>query len=129
MSLGCLAGHSVEKHKVKRFQFKKEYITEARYHKCHICSKIVICDNRILKSHIKNHKIKLSEYNFKFVLKSGNRVFPTYQEFKSNSDVFDSLESVSPQKASQPSDNGLITPDMLSSESEDSDEEVGGRDD
>ncbi len=129
MSFSCLVAHSVDRHEVKHFQLKKEYITEARYHKCHICAKIVICDNRILSSHLMSHKIKLSEYNSKFVVKNGNRVFPTYQEFKSNRDVFDSFESVQPQKASQPSDNGLITPDMLSSESEDSDEDVPGKDD
>ncbi len=113
ISYSCLFAHAVDRHKVKHFPFKTEYITEARYHKCHICAKIVLCDNVILRNHLYIHKIKLSEYNSKFVLKNGNRVFPTYQEYKSNRDVFDLFETVSPTKASQTSDNGLISPYML----------------
>ncbi len=103
----------------------KENIEEARYHKCHICDVILLCDNNIISKHVYHtHGIKLSQYNSDFVLKNGSIVFPTYQDYCQNKKVFDLTNSHVEEPTTQPNqDNGLISQDMISSESEDSDEE------
>ncbi len=127
-SYHAFTSHHRKVHHVKSFIHDiQNVVTEARYHKCLICAKIVFCDNLFVAQHlIYAHKIKLSEYNNNFVIKSGGIVVPTYQDYDRNSQVFDSLLQTreSEQEVFQAKHHRsyLILPSMISSESEDSDE-------
>ncbi len=120
MSLSAFQEHRYKEHPSnKGFNFMKCAL-EARYHSCHICSMIILCDNKYITRHLtKRHKIKLSEYVTNYVLKNGNRAFPTFFDYIKNNKVFESFR----EPIKHEGDNGLIQPHMISSESEDSDEE------
>ncbi len=120
MPYASLVEYCKRRHKFK-FHFNTKNIVEARYHECHICAKIILCDNRVLGSHLKSHKMKLSQYNSDYVLKNGNIVIPTFKDFQSNPKVFDSIQPNNIINKNHPKNNDLISPDMISSESEDSD--------
>ncbi len=121
-SYSRLYWHSKDKHQLKHVKYKIEYLTEARYHKCHICNTVVLCDNQLIMRHIQIHKIGLTKYNNEYVLKSGHRVLPTFKEYCSYDKVFETMKehnkNISCMDAGH---NDLILPSMLSSESEDSD--------
>ncbi len=130
-SYHTLLTHCKAKHNSKHLTYDKEYVVEARYHQCHICSDLVLCDNYFVQRHLKkSHKMKISNYTKEFVLKNGSIVFPTFPDFLCNNDVFENLDRDIATKgaggalANEISNdvNGLILPEMISSESEDSDE-------
>lgn len=56
-------GHFKQK-EVGTFLFKREQITEARYHKCKICSVAVLCDEELIRRHVKvaHRIIKFEKY-------------------------------------------------------------------
>ncbi len=125
MTYGYLLSHVKREHGMKHQKCMLNLV-EARYHRCHICSKNILCDNTLLSSHMMhNHKINLAHYGKDYVCKNGFRVYPTFDYFRKNQNVFDlmrqemgKIETISNQDSD---DNGLISPSMLSSESEDSD--------
>ncbi len=99
-------------------------VVEARYHECNICSRIILCDYGILNIHTKKfHKISVAQYAKDHVLKKGGQVYPTFRDFCMNPQVFETLKSDSESCINDNQDNSLILPSMISSESEDSDEE------
>ncbi len=54
--------------KVKCFnpnQIVSKYIKEARYHKCRICNKIIMCDIKVIRQHLFHHHTFLRYYMFK----------------------------------------------------------------
>ncbi len=123
MSYKCLVNHCNRQHPKQKVKYSTQQVVEARYHKCHICDRIVLCDNQFLGKHLVNtHKMKMHEYVEQYVLKNGGRVFPTMADFRRNNKVFEKLmENAKEISKEDEMDNGLIQPDMLSSESEDSD--------
>ncbi len=125
MSYAALFKHCKTKHPSNLCTRFIENGKELRYHKCHICSKGVICDNALISSHLKNvHKTNLSKYISEYVLKNGFKVYPTFKDYQLNSEIFESVNPVDKEvKSHDDDDNGLILPSMLSSESEDSDQE------
>ncbi len=54
------------------------------------------------------------------MLQNGGRTIPTFKDYLRNVEVFDNLANGT-EKLTEPKDNGLILPSMISSESEDSD--------
>ncbi len=123
MSFKNLLHHFKSVHKMKSVHFKADMVAEARYHRCHICDKIVLCDNSILIKHVQKHKITLSQYAKDYVLKNDGKVFSNYWEYcKSKTTFHGKLDNEETSEEDEP-DNGLILPDMISSESEESDME------
>ncbi len=132
MSYSFLRRHSVLQHNMNHVKVTdKRVVVEARYHRCHICRCVILCDNRVLSNHVLNkHHITLLEYQRHHVIKNGARVFPTLQDYKNNSNVFEDFK-ILVQEHNQTLGNdkdedengtdGYIQPHMLSSESEDSD--------
>ncbi len=121
-SYSRLCWHSKYEHQLKHVKCKIEYLTEARYHKCHICSKVVLCDNQIIMRHIRMHKISLTRYNNEYVLKSSQRVLPTFKEYSTDYQVFEKLRKPNSKiPCLDARRNDIILPSMLSSESEESD--------
>ncbi len=125
MSFGSLQKHCYNVHQKGNFSYKKELVMEARYHQCLICETIILCDRSVIYKHLNySHKINLEQYNKSYVIKSGGRVFPTFREYLNNWQVFECLElqrkDVTDSKCHK---SDLILPSMISSESEDSDEE------
>ncbi len=125
ISYSQLRGHCKRSHQHKHLPYSTNLVIEARYHKCHICSSQVLCDNHILTRHLfDRHKIRMPMYIKNYVLKRYNKVFPTFSDYSSNVHIFKETNTkhanVSPQDKS--SNNSLILPGMISSESEDSDE-------
>ncbi len=89
MSLAAFIFHCKDKHQLKQPSFDISNVEEARYHNCHICYKNIFCDNRIISGHVlRSHKITLSKYQKEYVHKSGHKVFPTFQEYLRNNNVF-----------------------------------------
>ncbi len=126
MCFSQLRQHWKEKHQLKQVPYNESFVEEARYHRCHICEKQILCDNSFLSNHItRTHKLKMPQYINEYVLKSGNKAFPTYLDYHTNSFAFKNMR-ISPNITSdeEKSDNGLILPCMISSESEDSDEDA-----
>ncbi len=125
LSYGCLRDHYKRRHKRSHCPHKKQLLLEARYHKCLICKSIVLCDNSVLQAHIGGvHKMNFFEYQTNYVLKNGGRVFPTFREYLNNRQVFDKFEKLGEDCSSRDDHKSdIILPSMLSSESEDSDEE------
>ncbi len=116
--------HIKKEHKLKKISYIK-HIVEARYHRCHICAKIVLCDNIIVGRHvITKHQVNLLHYQKEYVLKTGNRVLPTFTDYQVNSQIFESFKNKNSQpEDAKKSDDGMIMPSMISSESEDSDDD------
>ncbi len=80
------------KHKPKGHHLRSESIVVARYHKCHICAKIILCDSTLIRGHInKYHDVTYGTYIQEFVLKRGFRVLPYFKCFVNNRDCFDSI--------------------------------------
>ncbi len=125
MSYSGLIRHCRKKHNINYVSLSMEHVQEARYHKCLICSTILLCDNHFLTRHVDSaHKMKLGDYKDKYVLRNGGRALPTTEQFRHNRQVFDSFKiTFAPKSPLFVKDDDLISPDMLSSESEDSDEE------
>ncbi len=126
MSFTAFRQHWRRKHKMKSFSFNRKNVAKACYHKCHICSKVMLCDNKVISGHVlAAHKMTLPMYQTEYVLKSGHKVFPTFKEYQKNNQVLKPFEKGSTSEATEKCKMGnrqdLITPSMLSSESEDSD--------
>ncbi len=125
MPFNVLKRHNSSTHYAKTSNYSKESVEEARYHRCHICRKILICDNEFIYIHVKRaHNLTLTMYQTQYVLKSGHLVFPTYLEYLRNKQVLKEFRKVkslqTTEQCSKQNDNDLILPSMLSSESEDS---------
>ncbi len=125
-SFSSLLRHCKVAHLLKRLQYRPSHVVEARYHRCHICAKIVLCDNSHIILHIRNsHKMPFGPYTKNYVLESGHRVIPTFDEFNRDNDIFEKLSCHSiTEKVKRTGNNSLILPSMISSESEESDENV-----
>ncbi len=125
-SYTCLKRHYWKKHKLKKKMSFKSHFEEACYHRCHICSAILLCDNTIVGRHAKGrHNMKFSEYR-KHVVKNGGKVFPTFNEYRVNNQVLEPFmtdTNVVWSNEDKEEDSGLILPGMISSESEATDEE------
>ncbi len=124
ISFSILRHHCQTIHQIKGLSYNAKLVVEARYHECFRCQKIILCDNYWLRNHVRKcHKINLSEYVEKYVLKSGNKVFPTFKYYCLNNDIFKEFRQGPdiPCPSQETEDSGLISPDMISSESEDSD--------
>ncbi len=93
MSFGSFRSHLLKKHNCKSWSYKPECVVEARYHKCLICAKTILCDNHILRSHLINHKTNLKQYVNNYVVQHGGKVFPTFQDFRRDSTVFEMLKA------------------------------------
>ncbi len=116
-----LIQHCQKEHQSKRLSIGMKYVLRARYHSCHICSMKILCVSKFIERHaVRRHNIRLSEYVTNYIVKSGNRAFPTLLEYKKNNQVFELFKDPIKYEG----DNGLIQPHMISSESEDSDEET-----
>ncbi len=84
-----LVYHCKKEHKMKQLLYNKDHVVEARYHKCFICAKIVLCDNAILTAHVwRSHEIPLSSYVKKFVEKGGGKAFETFRDYCHNNQSF-----------------------------------------
>ncbi len=126
MSFRCLSSHYLNKHK-ENIQYKIQNVVEARYHKCHVCQKILLCDLEMIRSHVQHrHSLKRHEYFENYVLKKGDRVVHTFKEYLQNDyQILKTLKSCSTSAKNPKSlDTGLIMPSDLSSESEHSDFEA-----
>ncbi len=126
MSFNCLRAHYKKEHKNEKLSYRnmENYIMEARYHQCLICCQIVLCDIYFLTQHLCSaHKMKYSQYTKDNVLSNGGKVFPTFKGYLLNGCVLDNIDK-GKKELTEPNDNGLIVPSMLSSESEDSDFEA-----
>ncbi len=121
MAYGGLRTHLRNKHQSRNVKYDKDLVTEARYHKCQICSMLVLCDHTMLRNHVRNaHKTNVPKYFSNHVLKNGGKSIPTYTDFKKDNNVFETF--IADEKQSEnPLKHDLILPSMLSSESEDSD--------
>ncbi len=57
-SYAALLGHCKAKHNLKHLLYDKKHVVQARYHQCHICSDLVLCDNYFVQWHLKKrHKM------------------------------------------------------------------------
>ncbi len=84
-----LVSHCKKEHQAKQLLYNKEHVEEARYHRCFICARIVLCDLSILTSHVRrSHGIAISLYIKNFVLKGGGKVFPTFRDYIHNNQSF-----------------------------------------
>ncbi len=124
-SFDSLRKHFEVSHKQKKLKIEIKHVTEARYHKCHICGMIVLCDNFTIRVHAKSaHRISYSHYRQNYVLKNGGKVIPTLQEFQRNSEAFDTFDTGKTENErdhdDDNNDKGLLEPSMISSESEES---------
>ncbi len=120
-SYNNLAWHKKAKHGMVKAHYKNAQPVEARYHKCHICDKILLCDNGIIGTHVlKRHKINFSQYVAENVLKNGYKAIPTFRDYKKS--IEKAFNAAEPTKEDSNYDSGLIDPSMISSESEDSDD-------
>ncbi len=120
-----LRNHCRKKHGSKTLRRHMNNAVELRYHRCLICSKHVACDADIIASHLQQaHQLKVNQYAKTYVLKLGFRVYPTFRDYIKDQNVFKTLEMDNTEtEGSDECDNGLILPSMISSESEDSDQE------
>ncbi len=123
MSYSCLVRHYKIKHKSKHNYCFKKNVSLARYHRCQICAEIVLCDYTFIKYHVqRRHQISITEYSKKYILRNGFKIYPTFPVYLKNNQVFSSFNSEKNRIDDKDyTDNGLILPCMLSSESEDSD--------
>ncbi len=119
-----LYAHQREEHGENLTMQLKQHIMNARYHKCIICNKSVLCDNYLVGGHVYTfHKMRLNEYIKKIVIRNGHRNFPTFRAYKENQGVFETMEFSTDQNKKPEVDSGFILPEELSSESDDSDAE------
>ncbi len=124
ISYGCLVKHKMRNHQIKNYTYDKNEVQDAQYHKCLICSRLLLCDNTIVAQHISTyHRTSFLKYKEEYVLKVGGKIFPSLIEYRRNNCVFnivgDSFSS--PDLDREKDENSLIQPSMLSSESEESD--------
>ncbi len=113
MSEKNFSSHLRFRHNQKHVKYDTQNIVEARYHRCQICAKIILCDNSVIAMHLVKHKIKLPDYVKNHVETNGGRAFPTYPEYFSNNKVFEELKE---EEAGD--DDGLIMPILPSLDSE-----------
>ncbi len=92
MNFAMFLNHCKKEHQGKKLLLK-EHVVEARYHRCFICAKIVLCDNSMISSHVSStHHVTLSSYIKDFVLKGGGRVFPTLQDYCRKNQTFEIIK-------------------------------------
>ncbi len=78
---------------MKKISNMLDQVVEARYHKCYICDRVVLCDMFFLRINFRNnHKINLKQYANEYVLKNGSQVIPTLNDFMMNYDVFETMK-------------------------------------
>ncbi len=96
LSYSALHGHrQLYKHKPNGIHSRSDSIVVARYHKCHVCSKIILCDNDLIKKHTGSHDITYATYITEFVLSKGCRVIPSCRDYMTDRSCFHALtESV-----------------------------------
>ncbi len=125
MSFASLYSHTREKHG-EHMPYRAENVVEARYHKCQICLKIVLCDSYKISKHVRSHGISRQNYNENYVLKNGGRVVNCFQEYLQNNRqvILSSRNHLNKTMIQGNSKNSLIVPSDLSSESEESDYET-----
>ncbi len=123
LSFSNLRYHCKLKHNMETVPYNVKNVTEARYHRCHICLKIILCDSSFIIFHLRSsHKITLGQYKTDYVKKGGWEVLPTFWDYQRDNDVFESLKMNKPMIELDQKDSDKIMPWMLSSESEDSDD-------
>ncbi len=124
MSLPALYSHYQRGHGEK-ISCEPQFVVEARYHKCQICSRATLCDNMTISKHLQNHNIKINECNKNYVLKNGGRVIYNFFEYLRNGHQIVQPEEKGLKKTMMPeiTQNNLILPCDISSDSEDSDGE------
>ncbi len=101
LSFGRLRGHCNASHKINYLAFNVKNIVEARYHKCFVCAKIIICDTYLLSKHVYYHKMSYVQYCQKYVLKNGGRVIPSGFEYFKNNQILKSLSTESKTNLSE----------------------------
>ncbi len=94
MNFAMLVNHCKKQHQHKKFIYDKKHVVEARYHRCFICAKIVLCDNAMISSHISgtHSGVAISTYIKDFVLKGGGKVFPTFRDYRQNNQIFEIIK-------------------------------------
>ncbi len=124
MCFSSLRFHCQKQHKQEQkfASFNSAAVAKARYHKCHICAKIILCDNTFVGKHTRNwHKLCFEEYKKDFVLKRGHKAYPVFKEFFSDKSILDPfLNHTAAGKDKVNNEPDMISPNMISSESEDS---------
>ncbi len=81
MNFTSLKTHSKRYHG-EIISYRVENVVEARYHKCHICAKILLCDNVFILNPIDRSHSYTRLKNFEhYVVKSGARVFNTFRKY------------------------------------------------
>ncbi len=105
---------------MKHQKYMFQNLVQASFRKCHICRKNIVCDDSILRGHLKVcHKVNFDHYSKEYVLNKGFTVYPTFHDFSKNKNVFDSIRQemakTKTHNNQDSDDNGLISPSILSS--------------
>ena len=61
-SLESLKYHTKMSHEGKRYLYDPSSLIEARYHRCSICSKSILCDRHVIRGHIRGHGADFNTY-------------------------------------------------------------------
>ncbi len=94
LNFATLVHHCKKAHQGRQLLYNKEHVVEARYHRCFICTKIVLCDNATISSHVHaTHRVILSSYIKDYVLKGGGKVFPTFKDYCRNNQIFEIIKA------------------------------------
>ncbi len=98
ISYNCLLSHCRTKHNISFVAYDPKLLEEARYHQCHICSEIILCDTTIVRKHLgQNHGgMNLSEYKMEHVSKQGYIAIPNFKVYMTNFNVFNEVKISNP---------------------------------
>ncbi len=73
--------HHYKKVHLSGINFSASLVSEARYHSCLICPKVILSDRTCLKRHLtKSHKMTLMKYE-RIFLEKGGKVLPLYKDW------------------------------------------------
>ncbi len=61
-SLESLKYHTKMSHKGRRYHYDPSSLVEARYHRCSICSKSILCDRHVIGGHVRGHGADFNTY-------------------------------------------------------------------
>ncbi len=61
-SLGSLSYHKRMSHDRAILSYDHSSVVEARYHRCRICSKSILCDRRAIRDHVVSHNVNFKAY-------------------------------------------------------------------
>ncbi len=82
-SFSTLSIHLNKEHRQEAL-YDPSMVVEARYHKCLICSMIILCDRSLLFKHLRNrHRLKLAKYE-KVLIRHGGEVLPSFIQYYKN---------------------------------------------